>query len=285
MARPALKREAVEYIVSHYDLNMRRACRLINQTRSVQYYRSVKDRRDGLRLRMREIAQTRVRYGYRRIHVLLKREGWQLGKNQMYRLYNEEELQLRSKLPKRRKMAVLRQARIKASRPNEAWSMDFVADQLSNGMKFRTLTIVDVFSREALAIEVGQRLGGEHVVAALNRLRAQRQAPKYLFVDNGSEFSGRLLDLWAYHHQARIDFSRPGKPTDNCYVETFNGSFRDECLNLHWFESLEEAKVIIEAWRRDYNESRPHMALGDASPLEFARQLDARVQLPSALAV
>lgn len=146
-------------------------------------------------------------------------------------------------------MAVLRQARIKAGRPNDVWSMDIVADQLSNGTKFRTLTIVDVFSREAPATEVGQRLGGEHVVAALNRLRAQQQAPKYLFVDNGSEFSGQLLDLWAYHHQTRIDFCRPGKPTDNCYVDTFNGSFRDECLNLHWFESMEDAKMIIEAWR------------------------------------
>lgn len=235
---------------------MRRACRLIKQARSVQYYCSIKDRGDGLSARMREFAQTRVRYGYRRIHMLLRREGWQLGKNQMYRLYNEEQLQLRSKLFKRRKMAVQRQVRIKPGRPNEVWSMDFVSDQLSNGTKFRTLTIVDVFSREALAIEVGQRLGGEHVVAALNRLSAQRQTPKYLFVDNGSEFSGRLLDLGAYHHQARIDFSRPGKPTDNCYVEMFNGSFRDECLNLHWFESLEEAEVIIEAWRRDNNESR-----------------------------
>lgn len=198
-----------------------------------------------------------MRYGYRRIHVLLKREGWQLGKNQAYRLYSEEQLQLRSKLPKRRKMVVTRQAKIKSTRPNEAWSMDFVADQLANGMKFRTLTIVDVFSKEALA---------------LNRLAAHRGPPQYLFVDNGSEFSGQLLDLWAYHHQARIDFSRPGKPPDNCHIETFNGSFRDECLNLHWFETLEEAKAIIEDWRRDYNESRPHSTLNDLSPAEFVRQ-------------
>jgi len=132
--------------------------------------------------------------------------------------------------------------------------------------------VVDVFSREALAIEVGQRLGGEHVVAVLNRLVAQRRAPSYLFVDNGSEFSGRLLDLWAYHCKARIDFSRPGKPTDNCFVETFNGSLRDECLNVHWFETMEDAKAIIECWRRDYNETRPHMALNDVAPEEYARQ-------------
>jgi putative transposase len=265
-----LKRAVVTYIVSHYGLKLRRACTLIQQTRSTQYYQSVKDPKTALRRRMHEIAHTRVRYGYRRIHVLLKREGWQLGKNQTFRLYQEEQLQLRSKLPKRRKMVVCRQVRIKPTQPNQVWSMDFVADQLANGARFRTLTIIDVFSKEALAIEVGQRLGGEHVVAALNRLAAQRKAPQYLFVDNGSEFAGRLLDLWAYHHQTQIDFSRPGKPTDNAHVESFNGSFRDECLNLHWFENLEEAKAIIEAWRRDYNESRPHMALNGQSPAEFA---------------
>jgi putative transposase len=261
----------VDYIVSHYGLKLRRACRLIKQSRSVQYYRSVKDPRQDLRARMRELAQTRVRYGYRRIHVLLKRDGWRVGKNQMYRLYSDEQLQLRSKLPKRRKMVVARRERPKARAANEVWSLDFVADQLANGTRFRALTVVDVFTREALAIEVGQRLAGEHVVAVLNRLVAQRRAPRYLFVDNGSEFSGRLLDLWAYHCSTRIDFSRPGKPTDNCYVETFNGSFRDECLNLHWFETMEDAKAIIEAWRRDYNETRPHMALNDVPPEEYAR--------------
>jgi len=272
MERPALRRLAVEYAVSCYAISQRRACRIIQQYRSVQRYRSIKDPKLALRARMREIAHTRVRYGYRRIHVLLRREGWQLGKNQVYRLYSEEHLQLRSKLPKRRKMVVSRQIKIKPTRVNEAWSMDFVADQLANGQRFRALTIVDVYSKEALSIEVGQRLRGEHVVAALNRLAAQRRAPKYLFVDNGSEFSGRLLDLWAYHHQARIDFSRPGKPTDNCHIETFNGSFRDECLNLHWFETLEDAKVTIEAWRQDYNESRPHSTLNDLAPAVFAYQ-------------
>lgn len=263
----------MEYIVSHYALNMRRACRLVKQTRSAQYYRSAKDRRDDLRAKMRELAHSRMRYGYRRIHVLLKRDGWCLGRNQAYRIYREEQLQLRSKLPKRRKMVVVRQERIRPRTLNEVWSLDFVSDQLANGTRFRALTVVDVFSREALAIEVGQRLGGEHVVAVLNRLVAQRRAPNYLFVDNGSEFSGRLLDLWAYHRATRIDFSRPGKPTDNCFVETFNGSFRDECLNVHWFETMEDAKGTIEAWRRDYNETRPHMALKDIAPEEFARQI------------
>jgi putative transposase len=150
--------------------------------------------------------------------------------------------------------------------------MDFVAHQLVDGTRFRALTVVDVFTREALNIEVGARLVAADVVAVCNRLAVQRGSPVRVFVDNGSEFSGRLLDLWAYHNHPRIDFSRPGKPTDNCFIEKFNGSLRDECLNVHWFETLEDAKEKIEAWRVDYNDSRPHQALTDLTPNEFARR-------------
>ncbi|BBP98361.1 putative transposase [Burkholderia sp. SFA1] len=239
------------YIVDHYGLPTQRACRLAKQARSTHYYRSVKDPQAALRQRMREIAQTRVRYGYRRVHVLLKREGWRVSRNRVYQLYAEEQLQLRSKQPKRRKMVVSRRERCVPIRPNEVWSLDFVADQLVDGSRLRALTIVDVFSREALAIEVGKRLRAEGVVSVLNRLVAQRRAPRFLFADNGSEFSGRLMDMWAYHYKVQIDFSRPGKPTDSSFIETFNGSLRNECLNLHWFETLAEAKREIEAWRQD----------------------------------
>ena len=267
-----MKREAVSYMVGHHRISLRRACRLVKLRRSVHYYRSVKDPKLELRRRMHELAQVRIRYGYRRIHVLLRREGWQHGRGQTYRLYTEERLQLRSKLPKRRKMVVQRNQRAAPSAANDAWTMDFVADQLADGTKLRALTVVDVFTREALAIEVGQRLKGEDVVRTLDRILQVRAKPKYLFVDNGSEFSGRMLDLWAYRHKVRIDFSRPGKPTDNGHVETFNGSLRDECLNVHWFASMAEARASIEAWRQDYDESRPHMAHGYASPGEFARR-------------
>lgn len=131
---------------------------------------------------------------------------------------------------------------------------------------------MDVFTKEVLAIEVGRRLKGEHVVSALNRITTRRGAPRHLFVNNDREFSGPLLDMWAYHYRAKIDFIRPGKPTDNCHIAAFNGSFRDECLNLHWFETLCEAKAVIEAWRRDYNESRPHSALKDLPPAGLTRQ-------------
>jgi putative transposase len=272
MARPALRRPVVEYVHDHYPVTRRRACRLVRLHRSVFYYRSVKDPKLALRGRMREIARTQVRHGYRRIHVLLRREGGTLGRSQVYRLYTEEAPQLHSKLPKRRKMLVTRRERYVPRRPNQAWSMDFVADQLVNGNRFRALTIVDVFSREALAIEVGKQLRAESVVDVCYRLVATRGAPKRVFTDNGSEFSGRMFDLWAYHQRVQIDFSRPGKPTDNSFVESFNGSLRDECLNVHWFESLEDAKEKIEDWRRDYNESRPHQALKELTPAEFASQ-------------
>jgi putative transposase len=270
MARPALKRQAVDYMIDHYAIARRRACRIVGQHRSVQYYRSCKDPRLGLRARLRELAQVRVRYGYRRLHVLLRREGWQVGKEQAYRLYTEEGLQLRSKRPRHRKMVVARRERYVPRRANQAWSMDFVADQLVDGTKLRMLTVVDVFTREALCIRVGQRLRAEQVVESCNQLVATRGAPARVFVDNGSEFSGKMMDLWAYHHQVQLDFSRPGKPTDNCFVETFNGSLRDECLNVHWFESIEEAGAKIEAWRVDYNESRPHQALKELTPSEYA---------------
>lgn len=269
-------RQVVAYVMASHGYSQRRACRLTRQGRSTQRRVSRRDPRTELRRRMHEIVATRLRYGYRRVHVMLRRSGWCVGRNVVYRLYREEGLALRSKRPRRRKMIVLRQARYQPRRPNEVWSLDFVHDQLSNGQKFRALTVVDVFSREALAIEVGHRLRGEHVVEVLNRLVRQRRAPHYLFVDNGAEFSGHLVDLWAYHHQVRLDFSRPGKPTDNAYIETFNGSLRDECLNLHWFETLAEAWRLIEAWRIDYNVSRPHMALGNIPPVEYALQANKR---------
>lgn len=272
MARPALKRPVVEYLCDHYGVPLRRACRLVGLHRSVFYYASVLNPRLELRERMRELARVRVRFGYRRLHVLLRREGWVHSRDVTYRVYNEESLQLRSKLPRRRKMVVTRRERFAPRRPNEAWSMDFVSDQIANGQRFRALTIVDVFSREALAVVVGRQLRAENVVATCNALAAQRGAPKRVFADNGSEFSGRMFDLWAYHHGVQIDFSRPGKPTDNAFVESFNGSLRDECLNANWFESIEEAKAKIEAWRVDYNESRPHQALQERTPVEFAAQ-------------
>ena len=259
MARPAVKREAVRYVVEQYRLSCRWACAIVQ---------GFQDR--AARPHVRASAESRIRYRYRRLHVLLKREGWRLGKHQAYRLYSEERLQLRSKLPRRRKMVVTRREKYVPKRPNQAWSMDYVADQLLDGPRSRSLTLVDVCTRESLDIRVGQRLKAEDIVDVCNRLAAQRGAPFRIFVDNGSEFSERIFDLWACYHKAANDFNRPGRPTDNSFVESFNGWCRDECLNVRWFETIDEAKAKIEAWRVEYNESRPHQALREMTPAEFA---------------
>jgi len=226
-------------------------------------------------MRIREIAQTRVRYGYRKVRVLLNREGWNVGKYLVERLYREEGLTLHQRRKRRRRVAEHRRERFHPTGPNQVWSMDFVADQLADGRRFRSLTVVDIYTRECLAIKSEQRLKGEDVVLALNRIKVQRGVPKFLYCDNGSEFSSQAMDLWAYQNGVRMAFSRPGKPTDNAFVESFNGTFRAECLNAHWFTSLTEAQQIVETWRAEYNESRPHRALGEKTPNEFAKEIAA----------
>ncbi len=197
------------------------------------------------------MAQARVRYGDRTIRVLLNREGWAVGKKLVYRLYREEGLMLRHRPPRRRKAMVARAHRPLVTQPNAGWTLDFVADQLANGQRIRALTVVDVYTRESLAIEVGRHLRSEQVVPVLNRITVSRGAPQRLFCDHGSEFCSQLVDLWASQPHVHIDCSRPGKPTDHAHVESFNATFRRECLNVHWFESLPEAQARIEAWRRE----------------------------------
>lgn len=200
-----------------------------------------------LRQRLRELAQVRIRYGCQRLHTLLRREGWPDNHKRVYRLYCLEGLNLRSKRPKRNRAAAHRLERLPTGRLHQSWSTDFVADNLFDGRKIRALTIVDNFSRQCLAIHVGQSLKGEDVVAVMQRLQQELGlVPKRIQVDNGSEFISKALDRWAYDQHVTLDFSRPGKPTDNAYIESFNGSFRDECLNVHWFLSLADAQEKIE---------------------------------------
>lgn len=218
---------------------------------------------------MREIAETRVRYGFWRIQVLLRREGWKDNHKRTYRIYKEEGLNLRSKRPRRSKAGAHRMERPDVSAPYECWSMDFVADQLFDGRRFRALTLVDNFSRECLEIEVGQSLKGFDVVDVMERIRQVRGVvPKRIQVDNGSEFISKALDRWAYDNDVVLDFSRPGKPTDNAFIESFNGSFRDECLNVNWFLSMEDAIEKIQAFKDDYNAFRPHSSLCGLTPNE-----------------
>jgi len=235
----------VEHLGGSYRVSEWRACRVLCVARATYRYRSHLDPRTELRMRIREIAQSRVRYGYRKTRALLHREGWDVGKYLVYRLYKEEGLTLKKMRPQRKRKAVKhREERFLANGPNQAWSIDFVADQLQDGQRFRALTIVDVFTREGVAITVGLSLKGNDVVRTLNQVKNKRGVPKLLFCDNGSEFTSQAMDLWAYQNGVKIDFSRPGKPTDNAFIESFNGTFRAQYLDAHWFNDLNEARRL-----------------------------------------
>jgi putative transposase len=222
-------------------------------------------------MRIKEIAQTRVSYGYRRIHIMLLREGWKVNHKRVYRLYKLEDLMMRpKKRPRRHVSSCRRMVRATASYPNESWSMDFMSDSLYDGQKIKVLTLVDNFTRESLVIEVAYRLGGHGVVAALMQVVEGKGLPKSIRIDNGPEFTSKVLDQWAYLNGVELDFIRPGKPTDNALIESFNGHFREECLNESWFLSLEDAREKVEEWRQHYNRERPHGSLGNIPPLEFA---------------
>ena len=266
-----------------YRVSERRACAVIGLGRSSHRYRSVRGDDAALRGRIREIAESRVRYGYLRIHTLLRREGWHVNHKRVYRIYGEEGLHLRRRRPRRHVSAARRVERPAASSTNECWSMDFVSDELFDGHRFRALTVVDNFTRECLAIEPGRSLRGPDVVAVMDRLGYDHGVPARLQCDNGSEFISKVLDRWAYDHGVVMDFSRPGKPTDNALVESFNGTLRDECLNINWFLSMEDAREKIERWRVDYNEFRPHSSLGDLTPQQFAEQNTTRPQRQESL--
>ena len=267
------QREAMRYVTGRYGVSTRRACRLLRTTRSSVYYRGRKDPLTALRQRMCELAQTRVRFGYRRLRVLLLREGWTVGKERFYRVYTEEGLALRRKRPWRHVMAVHREQRRPAAARNDIWSMDFVADELAVGQRFRALTVLDLFTRECLAIDAGRSMTGQDVAATLERLRFERGLPQRIHCDNGPEFVSAAMDLWAYTNGVILDFRRRGKPTDNAIIESFNGRFREECLNVHWFASLEDAQAKIDAFRWDYNEHHPHRSLKGLSPREFAKRM------------
>lgn len=267
--KPARKRELANFLIDAYRVSIRRATAVI-QLRQATYFYRAKPRDDRAeRQRIREIAATRIRYGAERIDVLLRREGWLINHKKTYRIYCEEGLNLRSKRPRRRVAAAHRQEHPVVSTLNACWSMDFVADQLFNGQRIRALTVVDNFSRESLAITVDYALKAVDVVATMQHLQALCGTPKRIQVDNGSEFISLALDRWAYEHGVTLDFSRPGKPTDNAFIESFNGSLRDECLNVHWFLSLSDAREKIERWRVDYNEFRPHSSQGNLTLSEF----------------
>jgi len=232
-------------------------------------YLHYRDPQEALRIRLRELAGSRVRYGYRRLTVLLKREGWEVNAKRIYRLYTEEGLIVRTKKRKERAQRQ-RVAQGSALRPNQKWSMDFVAQRLPEGRWIRVLTVVDQYTRECVTLLADNTLSGEKVAIALDKALLQRGAPESITVDNGTEFTSKALDHWAYRNRVHLDFIEPGKPVQNGYIESFNGKLRDECLNVEVFFNLADARRKLYLWRRDYNNNRPHSALDDRTPAEFA---------------
>lgn len=273
MVSPASRRRVVERFRDGFEMSERRACRLADASRSLFRYRSLREDQ-ALRQRILELAADRPRFGYRRIHTLLRRESpfETVNHKRVYRLYREEHLLVRRK--KRKRVAEAnRPPRLVPELANEQWSVDFMSDSLSDGRQFRTLNVVDDATRECLAIEVDTSLGGWRVTRVLDEIAQRRPLAKRLVLDNGTEFTSKALDQWAYQNGVELHFIRPGRPIENCFVESFNGKFRDECLNAHWFTSLDEARALIAAWRDDYNHVRPHSSLGSATPAEFAASL------------
>jgi putative transposase len=259
--------------MTSYRSSERQALNAFGWARSTHRYTSRADRQEHLRMRLKELAGVRIGFGYRRLHIVLQREGWQINHKRVYRLYREEGLGLRRKQPRRRVAAMKREIHATATQQNECWSMDFVSDQLFDGRRMRVLTLVDNHTRESLVLHTGQRIGGMDVVGVLEKVTQANGFPKRIKVDNGPEFISKDLDRWAYWNKVALDFSRPGKPSDNAFIEAFNSRFRQECLNEHWFLSLEDARSKIEVWRKAYNSERPHSALNYRTPDEFISQI------------
>jgi putative transposase len=244
---------------------------------SSYYYRSVRKDDEGLRKRIRELAEERRRFGQYRLYIMLRREGWSINHKKVERIYREEGLQVRRR--KRKKIvSAVRVPLPVPSRPHQHWSMDFLMDVLSGGRRVRVLAVVDDYTRECLAVEVDTSLNGTRVTQVLDRLIEFYGKPEGISLDNGPEFAGRVLDAWAYRNKVRLDFIRPGKPTENAYIESFNGRLRDECLNENEWTSLGEARETIDLWKEDYNQRRPHSSLGFLTPKEFAEQQAERLE-------
>lgn len=256
-----------------YEIGVCRGCRLLQLNRSTFSYKPKENPEEEiLAMRIRDLAAVRVRFGYRRITALLQREGWHVNKKRVYRIYKAEGLEVRAK--KRKKRAAEPRVPLPgAEAPSERWAMDFMADKLFNNQRFRILTVVDHFDRSCPVLYADSSIGANKVIEALEAAeRAGKRLPNAITIDNGPEFAGKVLDAWAYERGIHLDFIRPGKPTENGYIESFNGRLRDELLNTEIFFSLSEAREKLEQYRLDYNTHRPHSSLGYRPPAEFAQR-------------
>jgi len=271
----AAKRDCAQQL-QQAGLSVRQACRTLGLSTSVLRYLPPSDahraqQNCALRERLTVLAGQHRRHGYRLLHHRLKNEGWQINLKRTYRLYREAKLMVR---PRRRKKLPVsaRQPLIRPDQPNQVWSMDFVFDELANGRKVKTLTVVDDCTKEAVQIALDTSIPALYVTRVLDALKAERGLPKTLRTDNGPEFAGRVMQDWAAKNHIELRFIQPGKPVQNAYIESFNSRFRDECLSQHWFTSLSHMRSVIANWRHDYNHHRPHSTLGYLPPAQFAVQ-------------
>lgn len=259
------------FAIESFGLSQRRACKLLPLCRNTLRYKPTEKNDEALRTRMRELAEQRRRSGCKMLHAILRREGLVKNHKRTERIYKEEGLALSIRRRKKR-ASVMRIELEKPTRPNEQWAMDFVSDCLANGRRIRVLNILDIYSREALKAVVDTSIGGERVARELDELFFLRGLPEVIVVDNGPEFISNALDEWAFNRGVKIQFIAPGKPIENAFIESYNGRMREECLNVHWFMSMNSARRIIEEWRVDYNTARPHSSLNDLTPEEFMRK-------------
>jgi putative transposase len=256
--------------MDQFAMSQRRSCALLAIDRTSCRYVAKRQADEDLRTRLIELAARKSRWGYRTLCDIIRRDRV-VNHKKVHRIYKLEQLQVRRRRRRKRATAAQRVPMAVPDRPNQRWSMDFTRDTLANGRAFRTLNIVDDYTRECPAIEVDHSLPGMRVVRVLERLAETRGLPEAIVVDNGPEFAGRVLDRWAYRRNVRLHFIDPGKPVQNAFVESFNGKFRDQCLNEHWFVDLADARRTIAAHRQEYNSYRPHRSLGGMTPDEFAR--------------
>ena len=270
MVTPAARRNIVNHLKEGFQFSERRACVIVGLCRSSCRYQAKPKNDAEIRARLRDLAEQRRKFGSPRLHTLLRREGYLINHKRTERLYREEGLSLRRK-KSRKRISHLRVVMDRPERINQHWSMDFVSDSLFNGRRFRVLTVVDDLSKECPVLEVDHSITGKRVTRVLERIALTKGLPEVITVDNGPEFISKALDLWAYENNVKLRFIQPGKPTQNAYIESFNGKFRDECLNDNIFISLDSARKIIEDWRTDYNTARPHSSLNDMTPEEFSR--------------
>ncbi len=270
MVKPADRKQIVSYLKSPFKLSERRACQLVGLSRTAFRYVTQWGKDEPLRKRLLELAKKHPSYGYLFLHGLLRGERLVKNKKRTYRVYNEEDLQVRTK--KRKKIIRPRMPMIMPIGKNIRWSMDFVSDQLANGRRFRVFNVIDDYSREVIGQLSDFSINGHQVARFLTQVIELRSAPDQIICDNGTEFTSKTMFYWQKESGVKLGFIQPGKPTQNAFVESLNGKFRNECLNQHWFRSIDDARHEIDQWREHYNHVRPHSALNYLSPVAFVNR-------------